>query len=127
MKKPRGPELFVDDFGIIQYILNILNNQQKGYAMPRKKTAAASCCAPAAGEFRVEALLGVDERGQMVLPKELRENACINPGDRLAVVSWRKDGDICCLSLIKADLLTGMVKEFLGPLVSGLSGKDKNR
>lgn len=69
-----------------------------------------SCC-------RVEALLGVDERGQMVLPKELRDRANIKAGDKLAVVSWEKDGEICCLSLIKADNLAERVREFLGPVM----------
>jgi antitoxin PrlF len=95
--------------------------------MAKKKIIPSSCCSSSAGAFKVEALLGVDERGQMVLPKELREKAGIAPGDRLAVVSWVKDNDICCLSLIKADYLTGMVKEFLGPLVSGLSGTSKTQ
>jgi antitoxin PrlF len=69
-----------------------------------------SCC-------RVEALLGVDERGQMVLPKELRDRANIKAGDKLAVVSWEKDGEICCLSLIRADNLAERVREFLGPVM----------
>jgi len=93
--------------------------------MAKKPNSGDACCSPPTGAFRVEALLGVDERGQMVIPKELREKAGIMPGDRLAVVSWEKDGEVCCLSLIKADYLTGMVREFLGPLVSGLAGADK--
>lgn len=90
--------------------------------MAKKVVSGDACCSPSMGAFRVEALLGVDERGQMVIPKELREKAGIMPGDRLAVVSWEKDGEVCCLSLIKADYLTGMVREFLGPLASALSG-----
>lgn len=70
----------------------------------------ASCC-------RVESVVSVDERGQMVLPKEIREAANIKPGDKLAVVSWLKDGEVCCVSLIKADLLNGMVRNFLGPVI----------
>lgn len=70
----------------------------------------ASCC-------RVESVVSVDERGQMVLPKEVREAANIKPGDKLAVVSWLKDGEVCCVSLIKADLLTGMVRNLLGPVM----------
>lgn len=93
--------------------------------MTKKLNSGDACCSPSMGAFRVEALLGVDERGQMVIPKELREKAGIMPGDRLAMVSWEKDGEVCCLSLIKADYLTGMVREFLGPLVSGLAGTDK--
>ena len=70
----------------------------------------AGCC-------RVESVVSVDERGQMVLPKEVREAADIKPGDKLAVVSWLKGDEVCCITLIKADLLTGMVKNFLGPVM----------
>lgn len=73
----------------------------------------ASCCA-------VEALVTVDERGQMVLPKELREKAGIKPGDKLAVTSWEKDGEICCIALIKAENLETMVKGMLGPVMKDL-------
>ena len=72
-----------------------------------------SCC-------RVEALVSVDERGQMVLPKEIREKANIRTGDKLAITSWEKDGKICCISLIKADELTGMVRAILGPLMEDI-------
>ncbi len=70
----------------------------------------AGCCA-------VEALVTVDERGQMVLPKELRSKAGIKPGDKLAVTSWEKDGEICCIALVKASNLETMVKSILGPVM----------
>ncbi|NIO06040.1 MAG: AbrB/MazE/SpoVT family DNA-binding domain-containing protein [Proteobacteria bacterium] len=73
-------------------------------------TAEIGCC-------RVESLISVDERGQMVLPKEVREKANIRPGDKLALISWEKDGEICCVSLIKAEGLMGMVKGLLGPMM----------
>jgi len=38
----------------------------------------------------VESLVGVVERGQMVLPKELRDRADIKAGDKLAVVASLK-------------------------------------
>ncbi len=66
-----------------------------------------SCC-------NVESVITVDERGQMVLPKEVREKANIKAGDKLAVVSMEKDGKFCCISLIKADNLSGAVKDMLG-------------
>lgn len=69
-----------------------------------------SCC-------RVESIVSVDERGQMVLPKEIRERAEIRAGDKLAVVSMEKDGKVCCLSLIKAEKLESMVKSMLGPVM----------
>ena len=76
------------------------------------------CCLP--GEMsccRVESIVGVDERGQMVLPKDIRERANIRAGDKLAVVSMEKAGKICCLSLIKVEELEGMVKSVLGSVM----------
>lgn len=72
------------------------------------------------GGYKVESLISVDERGQMVLPKEIRDKANIRPGDKLAVISWEKDGKVCCISLIKADDFAGMVKEMLGPMMKEL-------
>ena len=66
----------------------------------------------------MESIISVDERGQMVLPKVIREKAKIRAGDKLAVVSLKRDGEICCLSLIKVEELEGMVKSMLGPVVS---------
>ncbi len=74
------------------------------------------CCA-------VEALVTVDERGQMVLPKELRAKAGIKAGDKLAVTSWEKDGKVCCIALIKADNLESMVRGMLGPVMGEILNK----
>ena len=69
---------------------------------------------------KVESLVSVDERGQMVLPKEIRERAKIQTGDKLAVVSWEKGGEVCCISLIKAHDLMGMVRGLLAPMMRDL-------
>ncbi len=87
-----------------------------------KTNAKKSCCATGrlnAGGCKVESLVSIDERGQMVLPKELRERANIKAGDKLALISWDKDGEVCCLALIRADNLAERVKEFLGPVLAG--------
>ena len=89
-----------------------------------KKNNSAGCnsseeafgCSPGSG-CRVEAILSVDERGQMVLPKDVREKAGIKTGDKLALISWSRGEDVCCLALMKADNLSGMVKDVLGPLM----------
>ena len=47
---------------------------------PGGSDQGAGCC-------KVESLISVDERGQMVLPKDLRDKAGIKPGDKLAVIS----------------------------------------
>ena len=80
-------------------------------------------CDPAAvraSGCRVDALVSVDERGQMILPKELREKANIRAGDKLAVTSWEKDGKVCCISLIRAEELTELVKGILGPVMKDI-------
>jgi AbrB family looped-hinge helix DNA binding protein len=69
----------------------------------------------------VESVVTVDERGQMVLPKEVRDKAGIRPGDKLAVVSFEKNGEICCISLIKANNFAGMVKDMLGPMINEIA------
>lgn len=77
-----------------------------------------TCCQPGMMSCcRVESIVTVDERGQMVLPKDLREKAKIKSGDKLAVVSMERNGKICCLSLIKVEELEGMVKSMLGPVM----------
>ena len=80
--------------------------------------ANESCCG---SSFKVEALVSVDERGQMVLPKDLREKANIHTGDKLALTTWESDGKVCCIALIKAAELTNMVKNILGPLMKDLA------
>lgn len=69
---------------------------------------------------RIESVINVDERGQMILPKEIREKANINAGEKLAIVSWEKEGKVCCISLIKVEDFSGMVKDFLGPMVKDI-------
>jgi AbrB family looped-hinge helix DNA binding protein len=69
------------------------------------------------GCCKVESLISVDERGQMVLPKEIRDKAKIRAGDKLAVVAWERDGEVCCISLVKVEGITEMVKDMLGPMM----------
>ncbi len=81
-----------------------------------------SCCSPK-GCCDVEAVVSVDERGQMVLPKDIREKAGIKAGDKLAVVSMQNEGKFCCLSLIKIDSFRDMVKDMLGPAMEEILKK----
>jgi antitoxin PrlF len=91
--------------------------------MPKKKETVecgigSMCCTG------VEALVTVDERGQMVLPKELRDRAHIRGGDKLAIIAWQHSGgDICCLSLVKAESIKPMVSGLLHIVGEDISGK----
>ena len=81
------------------------------------------CCNPEAGSCcRVEALVSIDERGQMVLPKEIREKAGIQPGNKLALTTWERDGKVCCITMTKVEELTDMVKATLGPVMKEKGG-----
>ncbi len=90
-----------------------------------KKQGEASCCGTEGGTAsccRVESLITIDERGQMVLPKDLRDKAKIKAGDKLALITWEMNGEVCCMTLIKADYLAAGVKEFLGPVMRDIAG-----
>lgn len=90
--------------------------------MSGKRKEEARCPTSGIGACRVESMVSVDDRGQLVLPKEVRERIGIKGGDKLAVVTWEKDGKVCCLTLIRVEELTGMVKNLLGPLMGDVLG-----
>jgi antitoxin PrlF len=89
--------------------------------MARKKQKTLSCFSGiGAGCCQVEAMVSVDEKGQMVLPKSIREKANIQPGDKLVLIGWEKDGQTCCLTMVKAESLADMVKGMLGPMMKDM-------
>ena len=82
-----------------------------------KQKKGAECCdnAPCC---KVEALVTVDARGQIVLPKDVRDKAGIGAGDKLAVISFESGGKVCCISLVKSDAFADTVKGLLGPMMN---------
>ena len=70
--------------------------------------------------LKVQALVGVDDRGQMVLPKEIREKAGIRGGDKLALTTIEREGKICCILLTKSDELVQVVQSTLGSVAQDL-------
>ena len=65
---------------------------------------------------QVDAIVSVDARGQIVLPKDVREKAGIKAGDKFVLASSESDGKVCCLILVRADEFATSVKEMLGPV-----------
>jgi antitoxin PrlF len=65
---------------------------------------------------RIDAVVTVDAKGQIVLPKDLREKANIKPNDKLAVINFEKNNKVCCIIMVKADALESTVKSMLGPV-----------
>src|SRR4030043_2348855 len=109
----------------IQYILiyqknlNILNSLADNKRNNMQKKNKKETCTPSKNQLhgccKVESVVSVDERGQMVLPKDLREKAGIKAGDKLAVVSCGQNDAVMYLALIKVDDLSSLVKQMLGP------------
>jgi AbrB family looped-hinge helix DNA binding protein len=66
-------------------------------------------------------MITVDERGQMVLPKDVRDRAGIKARDKLALTTIERDGKICCILLTKADELVHVVQSTLGEFTQGFS------
>ena len=72
-----------------------------------------SCCAPMDGRMgccKVESVISIDDRGQMVLPKEIRDRAEIRAGDKLAVISWEKDGEV-----VQSDTVEVIIVSVIAP------------
>src|SRR6266481_4546794 len=83
--------------------------------------AESTCCGlPGIDACRVEAVVNVDARGQMVLPKDVRVKAGFAPDQKLAVVSWTRGDDVCCVTLLKAGELENAVRRAYGPLLADL-------
>ena len=76
----------------------------------RSMSSNVGCC-------KIDCLVTVDGRGQLVLPKESRERACIKAGDKLAVVSMQREGELCRLTLMKADDFGDTARTMLGPIM----------
>jgi len=74
---------------------------------------ATGCC-------RLEAVVSIDERGQIVLPKDLREKAGITAGDKLVIVASKRGEKVCCIMLMRAEELTESIKQTFGPLLAEL-------
>lgn len=65
------------------------------------------------GCCHIESVVSVDDRGQIILPKEIRGKAGINPKDKLALVLIEKENSVCCISLFKTEYLSDAVRNML--------------
>jgi antitoxin PrlF len=102
----------------ILYLIVLTNqnyqiHQEAGMADCKKSSESDGDC----GCYKVQALVTVDERGQMVLPKDVRDRAGIQARDKLALTTIEKDGEICCILLTKADALVQVVQSTLGTAI----------
>jgi antitoxin PrlF len=77
--------------------------------MTSKECSNKECC-------RIDAVVTVDSKGQIVLPKDLREKAKIKPNDKLAIIGFQRENEVCCIVMLKVDALENTVKNLLEPV-----------
>lgn len=81
------------------------------------------CCSASTEDLgccHVEGIVNVDSRGQIVLPKSLRDKMSIEEGDRLIVIGMREKGELTSISLMKANKMDDMIKIALKPMMKSL-------
>ncbi len=64
---------------------------------------------------QLEAVVSFDERGQLVIPKELRKKFNLNSSEKFAIISCTEGTELCCLSFIKTEMLNDTMKKILAP------------
>jgi len=69
---------------------------------------------------RVYSVVSLDTRGQIVLPKDLREKARLKPDEKLAIIGCETGDEICCMVMMKADRLGDSIKNMLGPMLKDI-------
>ena len=79
---------------------------------------------------QLEAIVSFDERGQLVIPKDLRKKFNLKAGDKFALISCMtncNDSDccapsdsasLCCFTLVHTDQLKGVVNQALEPMMT---------
>jgi antitoxin PrlF len=70
-------------------------------------------CGP---DFKIDAVVTMDAKGQIVLPKDLRERIGFQPNQKIALVTFGEKQNLCCLLLIKAEKLQDAVTKTLSEM-----------
>lgn len=72
------------------------------------------CCDPC---YEIEAVVSFDDRGQLVLPKDLRKKFDLKAGEKFLLASCTDKSGLCCFTLVKTNSLNHLVGNALQPLV----------
>ncbi len=68
----------------------------------------------------IEAIVTVDERGQVVLPKELRDKFGVRAGDKFIVATLGREKSLCCIAFVRAESLNSVIVEQIAPAFGDL-------
>jgi antitoxin PrlF len=94
--------------------------QKNGHASSYCSKNGEKCC-------KVESVISIDERGQLVLPKDIRDRAGIQAGDKFAVIPWEKDSQLYCISLMRVEQLADSLRSVLIPLLREFEQEPMNK
>ena len=93
-------------------LYQIFLNFQKILQMDKNQNSP--CC-------QIEAVVSLDERGQIIIPKDVRKKFKLAAGEKFALMSCGDSSDSgapCCFTLMRTDQLKGMVQQALSPMFS---------
>jgi len=99
-------------YQIIVVNLNMIELQQS----KANKSSSAQCC-------EVEAIVSFDDRGQLVIPKELRKKFKLKAGEKFAMVSCINDEGLCCFTLVKTAQINNIIGQTLSPMLNSIGKK----
>lgn len=60
--------------------------------------------------YSLDAMVSIGKRGQIVIPKEIREKAHIKIGEKIAIITFGKEEKICLILLMKIEKLKTIKK-----------------
>jgi AbrB family looped-hinge helix DNA binding protein len=87
-----------------------MNKDSKDEKCCQSSYEKLGCC-------HVEGVAQIDKKGQIVLPKSLRDEMGLKEKDKLIVIGMRDKGEIVSISLIKANTMDNMIKIMLKPVM----------
>jgi antitoxin PrlF len=70
--------------------------------------------------IKVDAIIEVDKRGQILLPKSVRERANIKTGQKYVLITCESGEEICCMLLIKVENFIEGAKDQLAPIMKDI-------
>lgn len=60
-------------------------------------------------QYKIEGIVTVGKRGQFVLPNELRSKLSVKGGDKLAIISYEKEGEVQALIFVRTGDLEDII------------------
>ncbi len=79
-----------------------------------------SCCDPISTCCKVESIVTVSSKGQIVLSPGIQESMNLRQGDKLVSILMNANSDSPMVVLMKADNFGGVVRNFLGPIMKDI-------